>query len=518
MPDTTVLYEDRGAVALLTLNRPDALNSFTRAMHGDLWAALERLGITAAVHPGSGLWNPEWTSHAPFIEKMKGRLSEMALLREAGGGPFAGGGNGANLGFSATGELGHPLAPVISPWLDNHMFVGAALIGFTVMQRYPRMKVVMAHGKASWMEEVLEKMEASALTTPLLHKYPVRTDPEEMWEEGEVMLGFDAEERLIQRLPDDFEAKIVWGSHYPRQEATTAWDAIAQLSGAGVDQCARRFRRRHLVAGAEHEQAGEGAGERGARAEVQIGAGTLRIDGGSDVEFTQLDDARVHVRVHGGSVALRVRSSSSAREFAIVTAEGRFMPRQRGHYRVDRRAGTSMATVWDGSLRFESEDSELDVREGQRVDFWSERGRTHYATATMDRDDFTDWVVASERKYGQLARRYVSPEMTGAYDLDHHGSWDTHPQYGAVWYPRSVAADWAPYRYGRWTYVSPWGWTWVDDAPWGFAPFHYGRWVNWRGRWCWTSPATCPRRPGNRPSPSPCRAWPGASRTSSTPR
>lgn len=207
---------------------------FTHPYYDPLWGALERLGITAAVHPATGLWNPEWTSHAPFIEKMKGRLSQMALLREAGGGPFAGGGNGANLGFSPTGELGHPLAPVISPWLDNHMFVGAALIGFTVMQRYPRMKVVMAHGKASWMEEVLEKMEASALTTPLLHKYPVRTDPEEMWEEGEVMLGFDAEERLIHRLPGDFEAKIVWGSHYPRQEATTAWDAIATLSGAGI--------------------------------------------------------------------------------------------------------------------------------------------------------------------------------------------------------------------------------------------------------------------------------------------
>ncbi|MEP7297207.1 MAG: DUF6600 domain-containing protein, partial [Burkholderiales bacterium] len=31
-----------------------------------------------------------------------------------------------------------------------------------------------------------------------------------------------------------------------------------------------------------------------------------------------------------------------------------------------------------------------------------------------------------------------------------------------------------------------WGWTWVDDAPWGFAPFHYGRWVNVRNTWCWT--------------------------------
>ena len=30
------------------------------------------------------------------------------------------------------------------------------------------MKVVVAHGKASWMEEVLEKMEASTRIIPLL--------------------------------------------------------------------------------------------------------------------------------------------------------------------------------------------------------------------------------------------------------------------------------------------------------------------------------------------------------------
>jgi 2-(1,2-epoxy-1,2-dihydrophenyl)acetyl-CoA isomerase len=42
MSNTTVVYEERGAVALVTLNRPDALNSFTRQMHRDLWAALDR--------------------------------------------------------------------------------------------------------------------------------------------------------------------------------------------------------------------------------------------------------------------------------------------------------------------------------------------------------------------------------------------------------------------------------------------------------------------------------------------
>lgn len=58
MTDTTVLYEERGAVALATLNRPQALNSFTRQMHRDLWAVLDRVeanpAIRALVLTGAG--------------------------------------------------------------------------------------------------------------------------------------------------------------------------------------------------------------------------------------------------------------------------------------------------------------------------------------------------------------------------------------------------------------------------------------------------------------------------------
>ena len=36
MTEPTVLYEERGAVAIATLNRPQALNSFTRQMHREL--------------------------------------------------------------------------------------------------------------------------------------------------------------------------------------------------------------------------------------------------------------------------------------------------------------------------------------------------------------------------------------------------------------------------------------------------------------------------------------------------
>jgi hypothetical protein len=48
-----------------------------------------------------------------------------------------------------------------------------------------------------------------------------------------------------------------------------------------------------------------------------------------------------------------------------------------------------------------------------------------------------------------------------------------------------VVVGWVPYRFGHWVYIGPWGWTWVEDEPWGFAPFHYGRWAFVNSGWFW---------------------------------
>src|SRR5260370_16260567 len=78
------------------------------------------------------------------------------------------------------------------------------------------------------------------------------------------------------------------------------------------------------------------------------------------------------------------------------------------------------------------------------------------------------------------ALHYVSAEMTGYEALDGSGSWERVAGYGAVWFPPTAADDWAPYRNGHWRCIAPWGWTWIDDMQWGFAPSHYGRWARVR--------------------------------------
>ena len=70
-------------------------------------------------------------------------------------------------------------------------------------------------------------------------------------------------------------------------------------------------------------------------------------------------------------------------------------------------------------------------------------------------------------------------------ELSPYGQWDRDPSYGDIWFPRAEA-NFRPYgTNGYWT-MTEYGNTWVSEYDWGWAPFHYGRWVytNYRG-WGW---------------------------------
>ena len=232
------------------------------------------------------------------------------------------------------------------------------------------------------------------------------------------------------------------------------------------------------------------ATDNGARAEITLGTTTVRLDAATEIEIARLDDTRYSVRLRGGSVAARLRNPQSLGEFEMVTDEGRFRVQAVGRYRFDRFDQTSDVTVFTGQAIYEARNSALPVTTGQHAQFWIDSaGVPQYAIVAPARDAFAGWNDDRDRAEDRIVTastsRYVSPEMTGAEDLDRYGQWEQTPEYGALWVPRSVAADWAPYTTGHWAWVRPWGWTWVDDAPWGYAPFHYGRWSYLRQRWCW---------------------------------
>jgi hypothetical protein len=71
--------------------------------------------------------------------------------------------------------------------------------------------------------------------------------------------------------------------------------------------------------------------------------------------------------------------------------------------------------------------------------------------------------------------------------LDAHGSWVEDPTYGTAWVPNAaeVGAGFAPYETaGHWEYDDT-DYVWVSDYDWGWAPFHYGRWMYASVGWMW---------------------------------
>ena len=59
-------------------------------------------------------------------------------------------------------------------------------------------------------------------------------------------------------------------------------------------------------------------------------------------------------------------------------------------------------------------------------------------------------------------------------ELSPYGRWMNNPRFGQVWICNT--AGFRPYYTdGHWEFTN-YGWAWVSDHDWGWAPFHYGRW------------------------------------------
>lgn len=223
------------------------------------------------------------------------------------------------------------------------------------------------------------------------------------------------------------------------------------------------------------------------RAEVRAGSIALRLEETTQLDIARLEDDELRAHLARGSLSVRVRYFEKGESIVVTTPEARFQVRGNGRYRIDADAGRgeSRLTVFEGHARLEAKGGVVIVDTGRTVVVvGGDRPAYEFEQAVTTAID--EWALARDERYPERqASRYVSPRMTGWEDLDAYGEWRDEAEYGTVWYPSRVDAGWAPYRYGRWAYVRPWGWTWVDDAPWGYAPFHYGRWVYVRNRWGW---------------------------------
>ena len=229
--------------------------------------------------------------------------------------------------------------------------------------------------------------------------------------------------------------------------------------------------------------------DRDSRTEMHIGSTAVRMGAETALAFLNLNDRTVQISLTQGSVNIRLRELRDDDTFEVDTPNSAVTLLRAGVYRIDADGNNSVTTVTvrDGDAQVTGGGAAftVDPRESARVMGIDQVSQEMGPVPPPD--EFDSWALARDRHEDQLVQsaRYVPRDMIGYEDLDDNGVWTETPDYGFVWQPRAVVAGWAPYRFGHWAWVEPWGWTWIDDAPWGFAPFHYGRWAMVAGGWVW---------------------------------
>jgi hypothetical protein len=259
-------------------------------------------------------------------------------------------------------------------------------------------------------------------------------------------------------------------------------DGSVSFNPAGTDDWVGAVVNRPLTTGdklwADHDS----------RAELHIGSASIRLGADTGFSFLNLDDNTVQLQVTEGTLRIRVRHLERNEVFEVDTPNLAFSVFRPGVYRVNvNEAGdTTVVVVRDGEGEVTGGGQSYSLHSDETGIFSGTDQLNADIEGVGDDDDLERWSYERDRREDHSAsRRYVSDEAIGYEDLDEYGGWRNTPEYGTIWFPHTTVVGWAPYRYGHWVWISPWGYTWVDDEPWGFAPFHYGRWVVVGGVWGW---------------------------------
>lgn len=225
------------------------------------------------------------------------------------------------------------------------------------------------------------------------------------------------------------------------------------------------------------------------RAEMVAGSTAVRLGANTSLSILALSDAATQLKLTQGTFEVHVREPMQGRSFEIDTPNLAFDLQMPGDYRVDVDPSQDTTTVivraGEGTA-YGTGGASYPVGSRQLVRFSGTALIPDEAMFNPPFDGFDRWVDMLNRREGDsISARYVGTGMTGYQGLDRFGQWETDPLYGPIWVPTVVVAGWAPYHDGHWAWIAPWGWTWIDDEPWGFAPFHYGRWAYVGSVWAW---------------------------------
>jgi hypothetical protein len=229
---------------------------------------------------------------------------------------------------------------------------------------------------------------------------------------------------------------------------------------------------------------GDRIGTTDGRAEISLGKRNfIRLDQNTKIDFVNLprkDSSLTRIRVWAGNAYVDINALGKEKDIEILTSDATFYILDKGVYRINVQENKETEImVFTGVVEASGEEGSVLVKSEQRISLSEGRFLDKPKSFTAVPDDAFDRFNESRSSevFKQYDQRYLPAELEEyETELADYGNWVYSPEFGYVWVPRGIGADWRPYYNGRWTWLSMAGWTWIPFEPWGWAPFHYGRW------------------------------------------
>lgn len=224
----------------------------------------------------------------------------------------------------------------------------------------------------------------------------------------------------------------------------------------------------------------------GSKAEVQFDDGArMRLGNGTVATLqTMYSDDKgefTEIKLNNGLTSFTLISKLS--QYQIDTPTTSIKATGPAYLRVGVGSGTEVVCR-RGTATVEGSQGTSAMRMGDYVNVPNATDPVQVSSAPAE-DTWDQFCNNRDDSYAQQSPYVPSNVAIMSGNLANYGDWQPDPHYGHVWHPRGMAAGWRPYHDGHWTWVDPFGWTWVGNESWGWAPYHYGSWVHASYGWGW---------------------------------
>ena len=255
------------------------------------------------------------------------------------------------------------------------------------------------------------------------------------------------------------------------------------------------------------------------------GRNFARLNPNTSLDVLALEDRRTQLALRDGSAVFDVGHLNSGDLFEVATPYGAVDFEQPGLYNVGIDKGQVLISVLSGLAQVVGLGGSGEISKGELLtlagttaadvllsqidgrdagylvdDYYGYQYPQYYDGRYRDYNTYLNDPYYFDPYRRNVSYQYVNSYIPGLSDLDYYGDWRNLDGHGYAWAPR-VDSGWMPYQTGYWYTDYPYGPTWVSTEPWGYAPYHYGRWAFVGDRWYWV-----PDRTNDQPDYRP-RSW-----------